>query len=495
MIGILFAHRWKQFRRSSYLGQSIATGLVLFILGLYFLILAILLGVGMGKIMETALGDYGHHAASRFSTLLPIILFIDFCLRYFLDGLPIIQTRPYLLHAISKRFLSHFTLVSSFFSYWNIFWALVIGVFIFSTVRYEISTVHTLFWAIGWILYILISQFAGILLKRMTAFNSRLLFYVIGAIGLLVLGHYLEVYNILSIGAFLMGNMGDKVWQLAFPLAGFVGIYRLNYIFLRRNMYEDAWLQRDKTSTISGNFDFLSDRGVIGALIAQELKLILRNKRTKNILYFTFVGMLYGLVVFNDRGGGFSPMWIMGGILVTGIFLVNYGQYCFSWDSPAYDGWLVKPITSKDYVKSKWILLSGSVVVVYILTLPYLFLGRQFFWINTVFGMYNLGFTVFVLMYASTYDHKRLDLSKSNVFNYQGAGASQWVVMIPILMLPFIFIIPFTLFQITDIGLATIFILSLISFACYPLWLNGIQNNLLKKKYIKSQGYRQKANA
>ena len=495
MVGILFSHKWKQFIRSSHLGQSLATGIVLFIVSIYFLIIALLLGVGMGWFTETILADYGKHAASRFSAALPTLLILDFCLRYFFDSLPLVQTRNYLLHNVSKRFLLHFTLASSLFSFWNLFWAIILGIFVWTTVSKELPALSVIQWTIGWSLYLLISQFCSILFKRLTAFKSHSLLWVMGLATIIGTGQYLGLIDILSIGSFLMGTMGDHVWQLVIPIVGFILIYRFNYHFLRKNMYEDAWLQNNNTTSISGNFDFLDNRGIVGSLVAQELKLILRNKRTKTALYFSFVGLFYGLLVYNNPDQGYSSMWSFGGIITTGIFLINYGQYCFSWDSPAYDGWMTRNISVYDYVKSKWVLLSASVVITYLLTFPYLFMGWKVFWVNTVFAAYNLGVTTFLLMYTSTFDHKRLDLSKTNVFNYQGAGASQWIIMFPILLFPQIFMAPFKYYNATNLGLAILFLLSLTSFACHHYWINAVENNLQVKKYIKSQGYRQKANS
>ncbi|MBK7428732.1 MAG: hypothetical protein IPI60_17800 [Saprospiraceae bacterium] len=43
-------------------------------------------------------------------------------------------------------------------------------------------------------------------------------------------------------------------------------------------------------------------------------------------------------------------------------------------------------------------------------------------------------------MWASTYNKKKIDLSKGSMMNYQGTGATQFLIAIPLLFGPFLII-------------------------------------------------------
>jgi hypothetical protein len=78
------------------------------------------------------------------------------------------------------------------------------------------------------------------------------------------------------------------------------------------------------------------------------------------------------------------------GILMTGVFMLNYGQFVPAWDSNYYGMMMSQNIPMKQYLNSKAVLMSVSVLILAILSTPYLYFGWKILVINLACATYNL---------------------------------------------------------------------------------------------------------
>lgn len=80
--------------------------------------------------------------------------------------------------------------------------------------------------------------------------------------------------------------------------------------------------------------------------------------------------------------------------------------------------------------------MNFSIVVMTLLTLPYGFFDYKIILLNIACAIYNLGINVPLLLYAGSFNKKRIDLDKSQFANYQGTGVTQWLIILPLIGLP-----------------------------------------------------------
>ncbi|MGB0178331.1 MAG: DUF5687 family protein, partial [Owenweeksia sp.] len=228
------------------------------------------------------------------------------------------------------------------------------------------------------------------------------------------------------------------------------------------------------------------------AMLSNELKLILRNKRTRTILFITLLFSAYGLIFYGEPQYADSFMiFIFVGIFMTGIFMINYGQFMVGWESAYFDGILTRAYPMEAFFRAKFWLLVCSVVITYILSTAYVYFGMKALYINTACFLYNIGVNTFVLLYASTYQRKRIDLSKGSAFNYQGTSAVQFLIILPLMVLPILIWASFNAFGKPYWGLIALAAAGLISLAFYKQWFNAIIENFREKKYRNAKGFRE----
>jgi hypothetical protein len=65
------------------------------------------------------------------------------------------------------------------------------------------------------------------------------------------------------------------------------------------------------------------------------------------------------------------------GILMTGVFMLNYGQFVPAWDSNYYGMMMSQNIPMKQYLNSKAVLMSVSVLILVLSTLIFILGGKS----------------------------------------------------------------------------------------------------------------------
>jgi len=200
----------------------------------------------------------------------------------------------------------------------------------------------------------------------------------------------------------------------------------------------------------------------------------------------------YGLFFYpNDAYQQFEAFYVFVGIFMTGIFMINFGQFVPSWDASYYPMIMSQNIPIKDYLASKAMLVSFSVIILAILTTPYIYFGWNILLINMVAALYNIGVNVPILLYSGSFNKKKIDLDKSPFMNYQGTGAMQWLVSIPLMVVPvFIFWLLdyFIGFEAALIGLSGLGVLGLLVRPDLMEYIAGVYR---KRKYAMINGFKQ----
>ena len=95
-------------------------------------------------------------------------------------------------------------------------------------------------------------------------------------------------------------------------------------------------------------------------------------------------------------------------------------------------------------------------------------------------------------MYAATYNVKRVELTKGAFFNYEGVGANQFVMLVPLLIIPMVIYAPFGIFFNKYVGLAMLAILGIIGIVLKNYLMDRIVDQFHKRKYIMSAGFKSK---
>lgn len=490
MLSIFLNHQWKSFWRSRNKAGSIAANILLGFFMLYFLVIAISVGFGMSYIIEKFFP--GGNVIVIFNGFILYYFLFDLAMRTQLQELPTLSIVPYLHLNIQKKTIVNFLNIKSLFTFFNI---LPLFIFIpFSLIK--VATTHGALTGIAYIISILsltiFNNYLVLYLKR-KSINNIIYFALI--IGFVAFFGALDYFNIISVRAFsnlvFTSIINYPFLALAFTLAAVI-IFLLNSKYLFSNLYTEELSTKDEKK-VSTDYAFLNRFGKVGELAALELKLILRHKRSRGSLFMGFAFLIYGFFFYKEKmiANNEFGMMLFAAVFMTGISILSYGQFMFAWQSTHFDGLMVNKIDFKDFIKAKFLLFTISCTIITLLASFYGFVSYKLLLLHLAAYLYNIGFATVVVLYFATLNYKRLDITGSASFNWQGVGATQWILGLPFLLIPFVIYIPFGIMDQPYWGLAALGTFGLITLLMRNFWINLLVKRFEQQRYKIAEGFRE----
>lgn len=492
MIKWFIQHQWKQEIRSSIWQKNVVLNIIIGFFMVIMLLYLLALGILLDRVLEDVVKD-----ANADITLSKIIIYyfiLTFMMRFFLQSLPAMEIIPYLHLRIKRSTIAWFMQFKSLTSFFNFIPFLLFLPFALGYMTEEFSGFQAFIWFSAVFLFELTSNFKLIYFKRKFTLNPKLILLLIGAIGLIIALDKFDLFSISDISLWYFTQLNANwIWVLL-PLISTIFFVFWNLSMIRQNSYlDDLSPKKTEGENLTAKLNLLQNFGKTGELVLGEIKLILRNKRSKSVVFLIPFFLMYGLFFYpQDVYKDMTVFLVFVGIFVTGGFLIAYGQYLMAWESSHFDFILSSNIGIHDYFKAKYFLLVIPTIILYFFTIPYMYFGMNIFWVNFAALFYNLGVNAPLLLYMASFNKKRMDLSKGAMMNYQGVGANNFILVIPLLAIPSLIYWPISAFfgyipAVLTLGglgvLGLIFNQSLIKLAV---------NNFRKKRYQIAEGYRQK---
>ena len=482
---------WKSFFRSASFGKSLGLRILLIFLALYFAVSFLVLGTALYPILKDAYPN--EDPLILVNNMVLAWLVFELIYRFMLQSLPVIDIKPLLILPVSKPKVVNFLLLKSLYSFYNILPLFVIipfGLFCIYTGDY--SKLHIVAWMFAISCLSLCVNYFNFIIKKQFTENLKALIPLVVIIAALAA---LDYYGIVPLRIYFGKALG---YLAIYPALTFISLilvailFYWNKFYLQSKFYLDAGLKEKQKEAQTQDFLWTRKLGSIAPFLQLDLKLIWRNKRPKAAIYMSLIFLFYGMIFYpNDTYQEMPSFFIFVGIFITGVFMINFGQFVPSWDASYYPMIMTQNIPVKEYLASKAALISFSIVVLAILATPYVYFGWDIFLINLICALYNLGVNVPVLLFSGAFNRKRIDLDKSPFMNYQGMGAAQWLVSIPLMALPVFIFWLVQRFSSFEIALAVLGLMGAAGLLLRSILFEKITGLYVKNKYEMIQGFKQ----
>lgn len=477
MISHFINLEWKQFFRSASFGKSVGAKILIGLFALYFIIIFLTLGFFGFEVIQKMYPE-----EDPFKVLNGVLLFVitgDLMFRYIMQKLPLMNIQPLLILNIKKKAIVNYVLLKSSISFFNIMGLFFYIPFAFKLIAkgYDATGVY------GWLFFIFLliqsANFLNFLINKNNIAFGTMLVILIG--GYLV--QRFEIFNLAElVGEGFYFIYENPIYSLVAILL-LVALYQMNYAQLRSQVYLDQAIKIEVKEVNSSEMSWLNRFGDVAPFMKNDLRLMWRNKRTKSSVWMLVVALLYGLFFYpNPVYKDMEFFYIFIGIFSTGAFLMNFGQFIPAWDSGYYNMLMSQNFKYERYLKSKYVIMSVSIAGMFVLGIPYIYFGWKILLVHFAAMIYNIGVNTHIILYGGTFNRKKINLDQKAAFNYQGTGAVQWIIGIPLMLLPMgIFAL------VSWLASFEIAVIVLISLGCVGLALHKKLMDLITKAYIKNK--------
>ena len=487
MISHFLRLEWKKYFRSSYWQTGIVLKVIMVFFALYFLVTFLTLGIGSFFLIKKLYPDAD--PLQVVNSYLVLVFLGDLVFRYLMQKIPIMNIQPLLILPIKKKSIVHFILTKSAFSFFNVMPLFFYLPFSIVLIGQDYKTAGVLGWFFAMISLTLFNNYLNFLINKNQKVFYNLAILLVGLSAV----QYFGVYDI----ATFVGQIFDELYTtpiyVLIPLILLAVSYNLNFNYLKTRVYLDDAIKRDVKEVKSVDLSWTDRFGEVAPFIKNDIRLIWRNKRPKTVFLLSFLFVTYALIFFTQEvyEEKMPVFLIFASLFVTGGFVMNFGQFIPAWDSAYYKMLMSQNIKYRLFLESKWYLMVVMTFVLYIVSIPYIYFGVDKFLMITAGAIYNIGFNSILLLYAGSFNRKRIDLDKSAFANYQGTSATQFVVIIPILALPMLL---FWIFKTTvsfNAGILSIALVGLLTLVFKKYLMNFIERKYIKDKYASIHAFDQ----
>ena len=429
-----FYFGWRELTRSAYFSKNMAAKGVLIFLALYFSAVALFMGFNLSVFIDKSYP--GQLQVPIFNSLIFAYVGFELVLRIMVQNLPTFGFQPFLLIPVKRKRIARYMLNKSMLHFFNILPLFLVLPFTFKSAIHELESPALFAWLASLFLMIFVNHFLAIYIKWRTN-ESNWFFY--GFLALAAAVFAIDHFGIFDFTA-NFGKLFDFIVQqpltvLIFPVI-IILLYLLNLKYLLSRFYLDELSQKKKEG-MTHDFSWLNQIGEYGKMLSLEVKMITRNKRPRTTAVMSIIFIFYGLIIYQDFDEG-KPEFILvlGGMFMTGIFSMMYGQFFPAWHSRYYPFLMAQNVKMKQILQSAFFLMAVTNIIFYLLSLGYMFVTPKVLYVHLAVMLYNIGVNSFVIFALGLNSRKSIDLDQRAMFNYQGMSATNWLITFPILFGP-----------------------------------------------------------
>lgn len=480
MIKRFLSLEWKEFTRSAHFQKGIAIKILLIFLALYFGGSALLLGIGAFFIIKETLP--AQDPLVVVNNFLIFWVLADLAVRYFMQQLPVMNIKPFMAMNIKRGAIIHFLLgktAISFFNFLPLFFFLPFSVVL---LFHGYPPLNVVCWFFAMFFFVFSFNYLNFLLNK----NKSVFYAIVGLLLVLIGLQYFEIYSISEPAGIFFNTLYEKPIAVLIPLLLLVLLYRKNYQFIRKGFYLDDAVSKKVKAVKSEDLSWVNRFGDVAPFLKNDIKLIRRNARSKQVMLMSFLFLFYGLIFYTQETYRDMPGFLaFASIFVTGGFLLTFGQLVPSWDSEYYKMLMSQNISYRKYLESKWYLMVVAVVISFVLSTPYLYFGWKIFGMIAAGAVFNIGLNSFITLFGGALNRQPVELNvKAKAFsNTQGFNPTQLLIALPKMLGPIlIFYIPYKIWNF-ETGLVVLALSGVLGIVFKNFFLNQIEKIYQKGKY------------
>ncbi len=480
---------WKQYFRSSYWGKGIALKILMAFFALYFIVSFLSLGIFGYYYMKKEFPE--QDPLQIVNSYLVFAILGDLIFRYLMQKLPIMNIKPMLILPIKKQALVHFVLGKSAFSFFNFMSLFFYIPFSVVLIKEGYDIVSVLGWFFSMLFIIQATNFLNFLINK-----NNIAFWIIATLtaGLIALQSF-EFFDITIYSQRIFDSVVASPYLASIPLVLAITLYYFNFKLLKDKVYLDDAVSQKVEEATSVDLSWADRLGDAAPFIKNDIRLIWRNKRTKTVFLMSFLFLLYGLIFYTNPiyAEKMPAFLIFASLFVTGGFALNYGQFIPAWDSAHYKMLMSQNIRYRKFLESKWFLMVAMTAILYFLSIPYIYFGFDIFLMITAGAVFNIGFNSLFLLYAGSFNRKRIDLDKGGFSNMQGTSATQFLIILPIMGIPMLLFYIFDKFIGFNAGIIAIALVGVLGILFKNYFMTLIEKKYIKDKYAMIHAFDQKS--
>lgn len=468
-----------------------------FFIGLTMMIVVTYL-IGIAIIFSVFVNGQHHTSAVEFiCSVTPILVTIDFFMRFIAQQTPAQIIRPYSLLPIPMQTCINGFIFSSLLSWGNTIWFCLFLPYVIMSVVFGYGIITSLSLCAFLLIVILINSQWYAITRTLT--NASFLYWA------LPVAVYALLYSPLYIGSEagfdqfsdIFGSIGSSIERhsplpLLAALAALAAVVYAN-MKIQRTFVKQELLQTEKTTEKNvSSYSFLNRFGETGMFLKLEIKTIVRNKNPRKIFITSMLSTILLSVVITATDVYDSTLmtnfWAFYDLVLFGSMILIRG---LGNEGNFIDGLMVRHEKVLTILHAKYIFYSALIIIPFLLMLPMVVMGKWSIFMLISYAIFSIGFQYFILMQMVIYAKQTIPLNEKFISkggienNYIPLMAQMITLIVPNIIARCLQLLlgdTITYIFMTFVGIAFI--------ATSKIWLRNIYNRFMKRRYVNLEHFR-----
>ena len=479
-MGLFLNLMWKSFFRAPQWETKLVVRIIIGFFALYMLVSFLFLGVGLYFILEEQFQD--ESPMQKIQPWLLSYFTTEFLVRYFLQSMPSTHLQPLLVLPLKRTKIVRQLLLRSTFSFYNATpWIIGLPFVVVCTFKEGFQWGYVSWW-IGVLAVVLLINLLNFLVNK----SNRFFWVFVGIVTVFAGLSYADVFTLDQWVAMAFQRLLASPLEVLIYLVVLAFFYQRTFTYLRSQIYLDKGLKKADYMVQNLNLPILDRLGKLSIFLRNDIRLIVRNVRTRQVIFASVMFLFYALIFATQEVYSEMPaVLVLGGLFVSGGFLMTFGQNIPAWDSEHYPLLMSQNLSYREYLLSKWWLMVVVTAVSALVAFPYLFISTQMYLIILIGAVYNMGVGSLLNIYSGVYNQTRIALNvKAKAFeNTKAFSLLQFVFVIPKVFVPMgMFYAGYKLFNF-EAGLGVVAFTGILGFVLRDRMITALTTLYTQQKY------------
>lgn len=442
-------------------------------------------------------------------SMAPMIIVVDFFVRFMGQQTPSQIIKPYVLLPIPKYTCIDFFLTGQMLNSSNLIWFVMLVPYCLMSVLFSYG-----FWScVGlllffWLLELCISQFYLIVRTLVT---DTMLWWIMPAmvalIGVMPCIQWENLSLIMSSPSLLFdfdklvdfyANFGTGIEEgHLWPYLVLLALLTVLFFINRKLQYSHVMKEVSRVEKITtiknpSEMKFLNRFGELGLFLGLEIRTSMRNKNPRKAMISAIVlTVMFSLIIIFTEVYDSMYMANFWCVYCYAIFSIMTLVKIMANEGNYIDGLMVRKENILQILKAKYIFNCLILILPFILMLPQVFSGKWSFLMVASLGVFTAGFQLFLLFQLAVSNKQSQPLNTKFV-SKNGIENSKWQFIVEMICM-LVPVVAVSLLNITlgDIwGYVIMFLIGVVFIATSNIWLRNIYNRFMKRRYLNMEGFR-----
>lgn len=423
-------------------------------------------------------------------SIMPILLVIDFFMRFSMQQTPAMLVKPYLLMPIPKRSVIDCFLATNILSAGNLIWMALFLPYVFICVCGGLP-----FWsgiAMLLLLWLIITTNSQWYLLVRTLVNHKIWWWILPAVVYFAIFGYaiIDAEKWIETLFDFCEDYGFTWSSAACWLLLCVILYMINRRLQMHFVYEEVSRQEKTKLKHVSQFAFLNRFGEVGEYLKLEVKSTLRNKTVKQrfIQGIIIIIMLSLMLSFTDiYDGRFSTnIWCLYCFVFFGaVNLVKImgpeGNYI--------DLLMVHKENIYTLLRAKYYFYCAVLILPLLLLIPTVVSGRYSILMLLAYLFTTSGPEYCILFQLAVYNKQSLPLNEKITAKGNFENSLQLIIELVVFFVPVALALTFTAIFGNTIGYTILIVIGLLFTLTHTIWLKHIYRRMMARRYENLDGF------